>query len=123
MRGRVGPEELTAACFDDPEVLRLIASTTVGERARHQARFPAGRWADITLVLKDGRRLESGDVEARGDLSDPLSRDEIVAKFDAYATPVVGEARCAAIKRAVFSLSAEDARLSDLFELVFAPAG
>ena len=72
------------------------------------------------MRLKDGRRLESGDVDARGDVSDPLSREEILEKFRHFTAPVVGDARSEAIKEAVFALK-DDAPLSSLFELVYAP--
>ena len=120
VRGKVGPEELTAESFADPEAARLIGATSVSECERHKARFPAGRWADVTLVLKDGRRVESGDIDARGDVSDPLSREEIIAKFHHYTAPLVGEARARAIESAVFALKG-GAPLSDLFDLVYAP--
>ena len=62
----LGPEEISPPAFEDPEVVRLLPMIEVVEDDRHNARFPAGRWSDVTVKLKDGRRLDSGDVHARG---------------------------------------------------------
>ena len=51
VRGRVGVEEVTGAALTDPAIERLVRATTVTEDARHQARFPDGRWAELALVL------------------------------------------------------------------------
>ncbi len=104
-RGKVGLEEVTGDGLRDPEIARLVAATTVREEAKYNARFPdRGRWGDVTLVLKDGRRLESGETNARGGAEDPLPRAEVVAKFHDYAAPVVGEARAQEIEQAILGL-------------------
>ncbi len=117
-RGRVGLEEVTGEGLRDPEVARLVAATTVREEDKYNARFPdKGRWGDVTLVLKDGRRLESGETNARGGAEDPLPEAEVVAKFRAYAAPVLGEARAEEIERAVLGLGRSDADFKRVVDL------
>ena len=78
-------------------VLALIPRVKVMEDARHSARFPAQRCADVTLVLRDGTELHSGDVEARGGPEAPLTDSEIEAKLRLFAEPVIGATRTRAL--------------------------
>ena len=59
----------------------MLDRITVSESARHSARFPAGRWADVTITTRDARVLASGDVHARGGPEAPLTEAEIEAKY------------------------------------------
>ena len=93
VRGQVGPAEISGDGLRDAEVAAFLPRITVTEAAEHSLRFPARRCADVTLVLKDGRRLHSGDVEARGGPEAPLSRAEQQAKAMRFAAPVLGGAR------------------------------
>jgi hypothetical protein len=94
----------------------------VTESPRHNQRFPAGRWADVTVVLRDGTRLESGEVNARGGPEAPLTHAEIAEKFTSFASPVVGAGRAAAIQRATLGLTTPGSRFSDLVALLVEPA-
>lgn len=118
VRGCVGTEEVSDAAFADPEILRLSEGMIFTERAEFNAAFPARRLAEVTLVLKDGRRLASGVTEARGDPEAPLPSDEIVAKFHGLADPVLGRARCERLEASILSLGAagdRSGRLPTLF--------
>src|SRR5262249_7164295 len=65
-KGRLGVAEIEGPGLRDTEAARLVAATTIRESPRYNERFPAGRWGEVTLVLKDGRRLDSGALNARG---------------------------------------------------------
>jgi len=119
--GRVGVVEITGAGLADAEVARLVAATTVRESAEYSARFPAGRWGDVTLVLKDGRCLDSGPHNARGGPENPLSEDEILGKYRDFAGPVLGPARTQALADAVLRLAEPGADLATVVELVTPP--
>jgi len=117
-RGRLGPEEVTGAALRDPAILRLADAVTLSEGDAYNARFPAERWAHVSVATADGRTFASEPTTARGDPDAPLAREEIAAKFHAIAAPVVGEGRARAIEQAVHALrdagTAEVARLVDL---------
>lgn len=100
-RGRVGPEEVSPAAFRDAEILRLADGMSVTESPDYNAAFPARRIAHVTLVLKDGRRLESGPTEAHGDPENPVSDAEVREKFHALADPLLGGVRARAIEQTV----------------------
>ncbi|RTR02427.1 MmgE/PrpD family protein [Halomonas nitroreducens] len=88
-RGTLDAEAVTA--LDVPALRELAARVEIHEDATFNARFPAERWATARLHLGDGRVLESVPCEARGNPHNPLSDDELSAKFHALADPVLGE--------------------------------
>ncbi len=118
VHNRLGPEDISPPSFEDAEVVRLLPAIEVVEEDRHNARFPAGRWSDVTVKLKDGRSLESGDVHARGGPEAPLSDDEIQSKFMTMTTPPLPEARASAIWKMREDLL-DDAPFSGLSPLVY----
>ena len=101
VRGKVAPEEVAPEAFGDPEILRLSEGMLFAESDDYSAAFPDRRFADVRLVLKDGRRLSSGRFEARGDPGTEVPLSEVREKFHAYADPVIGSARASAIEAAV----------------------
>ncbi len=105
LHGRIGVEHITGAALSDPRAAQLVDLISVEPDARHEARFPAGRFADVTFTLKDGRVLASGDVSARGGPDRPFGRDQIVPKFMDFAGPVLGARRADALKDAVLRLA------------------
>ena len=116
VHGEVSPTTVTAG-LDDPEVARFAAGLTITEDDLHNAAFPARRFARVAFDLADGRRITSADHEAPGDPHTPLSDDEVVAKFHAYADPVVGVERAVAIRASVAALGT-GASLSSLTNLL-----
>jgi 2-methylcitrate dehydratase PrpD len=117
VKGRLGVAEITGVGLTDPQVRRLVEITTVQESADYSARFPANRWGDVTLRLKDGRRLASGPLDARGGPENPLSEAEIIAKFRDYTEPAIGKTRAAALETAVRRLMDRDADFTPVLEL------
>ncbi|MEF9604372.1 MmgE/PrpD family protein, partial [Paracoccus sp. PXZ] len=101
VRGRVDPADVAEDGLADPLIRGLAAGMTVTEREDFNAAFPARRFADVRLVMKDGRVLDSGPTEAAGDPEAPAPMDAVRAKFRAYAAPVLGEVRAADLEKAV----------------------
>jgi 2-methylcitrate dehydratase PrpD len=63
-----------------------------------------GRQARIDIVLKDGRSVNHSSVEPKGEPSNPLSADDLHAKFLAMTTMVVDRAHAQRISDLVMSL-------------------
>ncbi|MEM0949415.1 MAG: MmgE/PrpD family protein, partial [Pseudomonadota bacterium] len=104
LNGRIGVEHISGDALRDPDAARIVGMITMETDSRHEARFPAGRFADVSFTLADGRVLHSGDVSARGGPDRPSSADEIVLKFMEFAGPVLGPARANALRDAVLAL-------------------
>ncbi|WP_282170156.1 MmgE/PrpD family protein [Ruegeria atlantica] len=121
IHGRIGVQHISGSGLSDPAVAELVSRINVLEDARHSARFPQGRWADVILKSTDGRVFESGDTHARGGPEAPLSRGDVIAKYTEFAAPVVGSDRADAIRAAILGWVEPTSRLSDLMSLVFDP--
>jgi 2-methylcitrate dehydratase PrpD len=105
VRGRLAGEEVSSAAFVDPEIVRLSSTMVLSERAAFNERFPAERYAQVSFVLRDGRRLASPDTTTRGDPATPLSQGELRDKFRSLADPVIGRGRRTAIETAISRLT------------------
>ena len=93
VHGRLGPAEITGAALRDPRVAAMHARISVREEPRHSARFPEGRWSDVTVRLTSGRVLRSGACNARGGPEAPMPEADIRAKLSVMAGGALSEAR------------------------------
>ena len=111
---RVGAAEVGAGAVADPRVAPLLAAIELAEDAEFSARFPAERWARLRITLADGRTLVSEPARARGNPENPLSDAELLDKYRALATPVLGPERTGRIEAIVGSLVTDAAALPRL---------
>ncbi|WP_369797923.1 MmgE/PrpD family protein [Nocardia sp. BMG111209] len=112
--GQVLPPQFTAARLDADDVWRLLGTVAVKLDEEIQNGPPAQRFAtEVTITTTDGtvrhRRIE----QPHGGPADPVTDDEIVAKYRALVGPLLPAARLDAIQAAVLGLD----RLADLREL------
>lgn len=119
--GRIGLEHISGSGLCDSEISALLACIETRVEARHEQRYPDGRWADVVLQLKDGRTLASGDVHARGGPEHPYDHADVVSKFEEFAGPVLGAQRCRRLRQAALALTDSDASFSALAECLYEP--
>jgi 2-methylcitrate dehydratase PrpD len=82
----------------DPEVARLARATrVVRDRGELEALFPDYYAGEVTLKLRDGRRLVGRSDIARGYPETPLSDDEVRRKFRDLVGAVARAERLAAL--------------------------
>ena len=118
-RPGVTPAAFTAGALSDPATRGLAARVSLAVDERAEAGFPELRGAVVTIRTADGRSLDHRRATRRGDPAEPLSGDEIAAKFRALADPVIGAAAAKAMADAVERIDrAEQVRC-----LPLAPAG
>ena len=115
-RGTLDAEAVTE--LDAPLPRALAERVEIRESDTFNARFPAERWASARLHLSDGRIIESEPCEARGNPHNPLSDDELVAKYRALAGPALGE-RADRLERVIQTLETRPA--GDLLALLGPP--
>lgn len=120
--GRIGPEHVTDTNLTDPAIAALVERISARESERHNARFPESRWSDVTVTLADGRRLESGDIHARGGPEAPMTAEEITEKFHNMTRQTLSPKRSAAIESASRALLEEDTAFARLSDLVYPAA-
>jgi 2-methylcitrate dehydratase PrpD len=120
--GRVGASEIDAPALSDPRVARLLAATSLVEDEAFSLRFPAERWARVRISLADGRSLISDPASARGAAENPLSDEDLAAKYRQLAEPALGVPRASRIAALVESLPADPEALPALIEELLGPA-
>ena len=119
--GAIAPEHIEGEGLCDPDIAALVPKITAVATDLHNARFPAGRFSDVEVVLTDGRRLKSGDVAARGGPDAWMADAEVEAKFHSFCTKALSPSRARAIWSMRDGLLDPDSRFTDLTEHLFAP--
>jgi len=121
IHGRIGVEHISGPGLQDAAVAEMLKRIEVVESARHSARFPQGRWADVQIETVNGQMLDSGDVHARGGPEAPFTPDDVIAKYMEFAATVLGDGRAAAIRDRILGLTEPESRFCDLAALLYDP--
>ena len=108
VRGQVGVSELTQEALCDPDILRVSRATTLIDDTEMTRISTDKRWAKVSLLLEDGRKIESAARTPRGDADMPLTDKEISTKFHSLADPILG----ASIANEIEALSSQFDTLS-----------
>ena len=114
VRGEAGEGEFSEASLRDPAVVGLMARVT----PEADASLPMGA-ARMSVRLADGRVLEERVTAARGTPENPLTRDELEAKFRRLAEVVLPAERVTQLVTALRGLT----DLPDVAELPALAAG
>jgi len=85
------PAHLQPSSYDNSAVWGLVDKVSFEESDDYNSSFPDERFAHVTLHLNDSRTLKSDTSVARGNYDAPLSNDEIVEKFNLYASSLLSE--------------------------------
>ena len=117
----VGAQEVHASTLRDPALVSLLESMVLHENAEFSRRFPAERWARVALTLSNGTTLLSDPATARGNPENPLSQEELTAKYHALANPVLGVQRAELIRSLVQALPVDDSALAKLVDELLSP--
>lgn len=112
VHGSVRLDAFGADRLADARIRSLMQRTHIAADAQLTAAFPQQRAARANILLKDGRKLEFFAPCRKGDPEAPLTDDEINAKFDELATPVIGSAEAARLRGQLWQL--ENLQIADL---------
>lgn len=74
---------------EDPRVLALATRVTLKTDERMSLRDGGKPLAEVSIALKDGRRLTREAMTLRGDAANPVPRSEVTGKFLALTAPVL----------------------------------
>lgn len=103
IEGKAGEAEFSDAVVTRPDMVamrRRVVATV--DDAIHEA------GADVTAILRDGRREHVSVVHAIGSLERPMSDDDLRAKFSDLVSPVLGTACVAPLVQAAYGLGQAD---------------
>jgi 2-methylcitrate dehydratase PrpD len=110
--------DVTLATFDehrlnDPKLLDLIDRTKIVEDPKLNEGYPEGIPNDVTITCTDGTKLNKRVDFPRGHARNPMTDEEVVAKFHRMAQGVVTDKTAATILDLAWNLD----ELSDLTPL------
>ena len=107
--GNVLPEQFTPARLDADDIWSLIAATTVHlDESLAKADITEKFRTEVAVTTRDGTVHRARVVQPHGAPADPVTNEELVAKFHALADRVTNRGRAEAIERAVVGLEALD---------------
>jgi 2-methylcitrate dehydratase PrpD len=119
--GNVLPEQFTPARLDADDIWELIAATTVHlDESLNHADITEKFRTDVAVTTRDGAVHRARVDLPHGAPNDPVTNDELRAKFHALADRVTSRGRAQAIERAVVNLDVLD-DVGHLIELLAAP--
>ncbi|WP_072387708.1 MmgE/PrpD family protein [Hyphomicrobium sp. CS1BSMeth3] len=115
---KLDQDTIDAANFDAPEILSMIDRVEVILEPRMptpgKPRFPMP--GKVEILTTDGRRIEGCVEYPKGHPRNPLTMDEVTAKFRACAEPQIGRESCDRIVAFVGALEHQN-DVSELMEL------
>jgi 2-methylcitrate dehydratase PrpD len=88
----------------DPLVHDVLAKTEVIPDAELTKLYPTNFPARVTITLTDGSSFQQTVMFPKGDPQDPLSQEELDAKFHDNARPLLGRKRAASLLSAIYAL-------------------
>jgi len=117
VHGEVGVRSYLGEAIADPRVLELARKVRyeTKEYATYPAAFPGG----VRIRRRDGSTLEADLPYQRGGPENPMTGDEVRAKFRENAGLALGDAALAALEEGVLALEDQD-DLRSLFSLLSA---
>ncbi len=110
--------DVTLRSFDDdrlvdPKILGLMDKTKITEDPELNAGYPKGIPNHLTVTLADGTKLEKRIDYPRGHNLNPMTDDEVIAKFKRLADGVITDATAEKILAAAWKLD----ELTDLRDI------
>ncbi|HET9015793.1 MAG TPA: MmgE/PrpD family protein [Thermomicrobiaceae bacterium] len=111
--GRAGLEQFDPGRLSAPDIRSLLGTTTARADEALTAGYPATWASRVRVSLAEGTTLEETVGQPKGMPANPLTDDEVAAKYHDLAGPVVGAAAARQLEQAVGRL-ADGAPLSEL---------
>lgn len=106
--GRLGMDAFRQQNLTDPVLRAMMAATAVREGGEFTRAFPGRRGARVAIVDRSGRRHEAVVPDRSGDPANPMSPEQLSAKFDTLVEAVLGAARGAELRGQIQAIQARD---------------
>ena len=101
-RGKYTLDELDDESLRDPAILAI--ADKVDYEIDPNSGFPKYYSGEVIVETNDGRELGQREHKNRGCSENPISNEEIVAKFESNAARVTSDARVAAVRELILTL-------------------
>jgi 2-methylcitrate dehydratase PrpD len=95
--GAAGLDQFTPGYIGSPAVRRIMGKVVLMKDARLEETFPREWPAHVAIETSNGQRYEKSVRHPKGDPENPLTWDEMAAKFRSLAGSVLPGSRCDSI--------------------------
>ena len=102
--GNVLPESFSDEKLKDPRIREVLQKIKVVADPEIDELFPRIKRARVTITTTDGQRYTAQTDVAKGDPADPMSDEDIIAKFRANARGVLSSERMDEVTEATWRL-------------------
>jgi 2-methylcitrate dehydratase PrpD len=108
MYGEVGLDQLTQEKIGNPEIHRFASKIRVVVDQELQKIYPTSRPSIMEITTKDGKKLSGRSDYAKGDHRNPMTEEEIRAKFIDLTQGIIGEKKATRAMDIVLNLETLD---------------
>jgi 2-methylcitrate dehydratase PrpD len=115
-----GLDQFTEENFHSPQIRNLMEKVVLTRDNRIEQNFPAEWPAIVQVHMKDGKQFEKYVRFPKGDPENPLSWQELSAKFQSLATRVFPKTRCDQIVNSIKDMNPTTV-LFDIWKLAACP--
>ena len=107
--GKAFTDQFTDDAIKDPGVLKFIKKITADVDPEIEEKGPAFRhMAKVRVRTTDGRTFEETVTHRKGSPDNPLTADEVEAKYFALVSNILGKAKAKQVRDMVFALDRAD---------------
>jgi 2-methylcitrate dehydratase PrpD len=111
-----GLDQFSEAKLNSPKLKALMRKVVLTKDARLEEKFPEEWPARVQIELSDGRKFEKFVRYPKGDPQNPLTWQELSAKFESLASRVFPKARCRQISQSAMDMNSSTV-LRDIWSL------
>lgn len=116
LTGKTGMDAFTPEILESPPIKRLTRKITVEEDSQMTSLFPKQTVASVSLKFKDGSQLEGKSILPKGEPENPMTEEEVIAKFTSLA--VYGRKTMEQAQRIVDAVMNVDSNLPALLSMI-----
>jgi 2-methylcitrate dehydratase PrpD len=106
VRGRVGISDYTDEAISDPRVLEL--ARRVRYETKDYATYPAAFPGGVRIRTRDGKTLEADYAHQLGAPENPMTADEVRAKFRENASLALADTELEALEEGILALESQE---------------
>lgn len=106
--------QFTQERIEDPKLKELASKITVHSDDRYTNAYPENWGCEMRIRTRDGRDINKIVWNGKGGADNPLTREDLIDKFNGLAAPVLGREKCIQIVQLIDKLEEVD----DVSELV-----
>ncbi len=117
IEGDLGPEQFQRQQWKDPKVVDLMSRIKISSDPELEKLYPPARPADIEVLTQKGERFRARVDYPKGDPHNPMTDDEVQAKFRKLASKLMGEHQILRIIETVYNIEKVD-DIGELMELL-----